>query len=296
MSKPTSIRCVIIYLSLAGNTRLAAQKVAAGLEAEGHETDLWEMRDVEGAQDALQTILGDSDLVGFMAPVYGFREPTIFRNFLEQMPSAPSANDGGFFPAFIGCTAADHVSNLFHSVNKRLVAKGYTTIGTLAVQAPRTYTVWNKPERDYTFQAAELEKAVSFGRQLPGLLENARAGGAPGSPGRPEIRSSLGDKINAALSGHDFTLRLLVGKIWVDETACTSCGTCVENCAWEALTMPPTSTGSADRVPVWNKKACGGCCACINLCPAGAVKNKKCEGKVRYHEPSFKGYHPRPLP
>jgi heterodisulfide reductase subunit A len=52
---------------------------------------------------------------------------------------------------------------------------------------------------------------------------------------------------------------------WVDESRCTGCGTCEENCAYEAITVDP------DRgVAVVNTVLCKGCGTCAAVCPSGA--------------------------
>lgn len=49
----------------------------------------------------------------------------------------------------------------------------------------------------------------------------------------------------------------------VDETLCAACGTCVDACPFEALSLDEVSTVS------WAK--CMGCGVCIGQCPSDAI-------------------------
>ncbi len=51
----------------------------------------------------------------------------------------------------------------------------------------------------------------------------------------------------------------------VNEEECVSCGTCVENCPEEAITM-----GDND-MPVIDKEKCTECSTCVENCPSEAI-------------------------
>ena len=71
----------------------------------------------------------------------------------------------------------------------------------------------------------------------------------------------------------DFNLRLVLGKIKVDEELCTKCGTCEKMC--------PTNAIKLDPFPVISNK-CTGCVGCINLCPSGALNSSSTKNKQQY--------------
>ena len=54
----------------------------------------------------------------------------------------------------------------------------------------------------------------------------------------------------------------------VDETKCTGCGQCVEDCPLEIITME-------NDFPVVDENICIGCGVCLLNCPTGAAKLKK---------------------
>ena len=53
--------------------------------------------------------------------------------------------------------------------------------------------------------------------------------------------------------------------VWVDVARCTGCGTCVETCPVEAISLV---NGKA-RV---DEETCTGCQACVDLCPEKAIQ------------------------
>ena len=52
--------------------------------------------------------------------------------------------------------------------------------------------------------------------------------------------------------------------IFVDEQKCTLCGTCVEACPWQALSLREARL-------VIDRDLCAECGTCLLLCPAGAI-------------------------
>ncbi|MHA1734663.1 MAG: EFR1 family ferrodoxin [Promethearchaeota archaeon] len=268
------MKCKIVYFSMTGNTKLAAEKVKEGLESAGHEVTLEEMRDI-GDDSALESY----DLLGFMAPVYCFSAPNVFKKFLKGLPRLEGK------PAFVATTAADIVGGFFKHVEKLLRKKGVVPFARSWFRAPSSYTAWNKPEgQEYEFTEESKRQAFDFGASLPGeyqavLVEKSKT--------LPKAKAGLAARFVAALSDHNFTLRALLKKWEVDRELCDGCGTCVSNCAWGALSQPAPKSP-----PVYDRKKCGGCFACINVCPKGAIKSKSVVGKVKYREPSYHGYQP----
>jgi len=265
------MRCKIFYVSFSGNTKRAAERVKQGIETSGHSCELVEMRDVSG--DITVDDVKGCDLLGFMSPVYCFREPSVWRRFLARFPRLESQ------PAFIGASAGGSFGNYFYRVEKQLAQKGIYSIGTIAITAPRSYVPWNKIEE--TYDERELVRAQEFGAKLFSEYEEIVV---QKKKLLPPINFNLRGAILGSFGGHDKTLRKPLGKILVDEKLCIKCGICLDNCAWGVIAMAPNET-----FPQFDIQKCGGCCACINLCPKGALRTKKTQGKIRYREQNYKG-------
>jgi len=69
-----------------------------------------------------------------------------------------------------------------------------------------------------------------------------------------------------------------MGERFVDETACTECGTCRDRCPYGAITLSPK--------PVFDQDRCFGCWACYNHCPTKAIYTQKIRQVPPYREPS----------
>jgi flavodoxin/NAD-dependent dihydropyrimidine dehydrogenase PreA subunit len=263
------MKCKIIYFSANGNTKLAAENIEEGVVESGHECEIFEIRDIDEKFDYT------CDLLGFMCPVYAYKEPTVFTRYLKKLP-----NLNGKY-AFICATAHSDFGNVFLLVNNLLKKKGIKTIATCKVYCPSSYTVYNTDKLKYVFKETEIQKAFTFGTNLfTGYNEVV----VNKSKEFPKFKSKFLKRFLASMISNDFSLSFYLGTIKVDEILCKKCGICAENCAWGAITK------KEGEFPKLDKGKCGGCCACINLCPNEALGTKKLKDKIKYHEPSYKGY------
>ncbi len=266
------MKCKIIYLSLTGNTKRATEKVKNGINKSGHECELLEIRDFTNTSE-----FNEFDFFGFMAPVHAFGVPTIFTRFLKTIPRI----NGKY--AFIGATGATNFGSFFSNVNKILIEKGFTSIAKLSVYAPQTYTPLNSPGNEkYIYKDAELQKAYNFGINIFNEYNEIVL---KKSKNPPKFTQIIGTSLFSMIANNDTSLRMLLGTIKINKETCTKCKICLENCAWNAIEID-SKTSFPKRI----KNKCGGCCACINLCPEGALWTSSTKGKERYCEPSYKGY------
>ena len=264
------MKCKIIYFSTSGNTKLAAENIKEGILESGHECEITEMRDVNDKFN-----FDNCDLLGFMSPVYAWKEPTVFNKFLKNLPQL----NGKY--TFISATAHSDFGNMFYSINKILKRKEITTISSCAIYAPCSYTVYNTDKYEYDFKEEEIQKAFTYGSNLFNEYDEIVV---KKTKKLPKFRKKFIKQFLSRLIGNDFALSFYVGTIKIDKNLCTKCGKCAENCAWNAITI------EEGAFPKIDKGKCGGCCACINLCPNEALGNNKIKGKIKYHETSYKGY------
>ena len=59
--------------------------------------------------------------------------------------------------------------------------------------------------------------------------------------------------------------------VWVDVARCTGCGACVEVCPAGAIRLVAGETGGHAEI---DQRACQGCEACVEVCPEGAIMPK----------------------
>ncbi len=194
------MKCIIFFVSFTGNTKLAAEHVKRGIEASGHSCELMEMRNVSSELTAER--LQGFDLMGFMSPVFGWREPSIWRKFLARFPRLESQ------PAFIGVTAGGNPGNYFYRVEKQLAKSGIYTIATIFVVAPSSYIPWNKNAS--SFDPQELARAGDFGAKL---FTNFDEIVVQKTTPPPEQSFNIGGAILGTGAGHDFKLRAVISLI-----------------------------------------------------------------------------------
>jgi NAD-dependent dihydropyrimidine dehydrogenase PreA subunit len=59
----------------------------------------------------------------------------------------------------------------------------------------------------------------------------------------------------------------MLGRLFVADDSCTSCGLCARACPATAITM-------RDGLPAWSLRCCA-CNRCINACPASAIQTSR---------------------
>jgi heterodisulfide reductase subunit A len=76
------------------------------------------------------------------------------------------------------------------------------------------------------------------------------------------------------ISGYvgNFNVRIRKRARSIDEDKCTGCGTCEENCAYNAITVDEER-----GVATVNSVLCKGCGTCATVCPSGAAVSPKFE-------------------
>ena len=92
-----AMRAILYVFSGTGNTRLAADKIAAALERRGMRAAVWEARlPLEEAPDPR-----DYDVAGFGYPIHAFNTPRFFLRFAKGLPQVKA------MPAFLFKTSGE---------------------------------------------------------------------------------------------------------------------------------------------------------------------------------------------
>jgi len=256
------MKIAILYLSVTGNTQYIAQMIKKGCEEAGNQCELFNIHNLKSPNFA------EYDFLGFGAPVFAFREPKTMREFILNLPELRGKS------AFLFCTLAGTVGNYFFRIANNLKKKGVTVFAKDVFYFPSSYTIWRNNLKDTPgelelIQKDEINRAILFGKSLVSEYNTVSQGAKP----PPKIRRNILGTILGTFSS-DWALRWMLGTVKRDETLCTECGACVDNC--------PTNTIQLGPDPMKNKKLCTGCCGCINVCPVQALNSKKTKEKQRY--------------
>ena len=120
----------------------------------------------------------------------------------------------------------------------------------------------------------------------PGIIETLQSAGKETIVYAQEIKdkktTSIGkSKLNAALfykMGNQF-FKMNAKQLHVSDS-CTSCGQCEKLCPTKSIKMK-------NGKPVFTRKTCSQCMACIQWCSKEAINcGKKTSDRARYHNPA----------
>ncbi|GHV32189.1 flavodoxin [Clostridia bacterium] len=239
----------IYYFSATGNSLSAALDIASGLGG----------AEVISIPKAGRNAVCDSDIIGFVFPVFSFGLPNMVRDFIA---SGSFKKDAYFFTVVTcgmvigGCTAKldallrENGSRLSYGKRLRMV-ENY-----IAVQDVKPHTqgkILAKSEKTLKFIIADL-KARKQNKPKKGLFF---------------VRNAHG-KYSAQYKDADRDLNV--------SAACTGCGLCAGVC-------PAKNIVISEGRPAFLHN-CEHCLACIHWCPARALNYKdKTQNKQRYHHP-----------
>ncbi len=245
---------MIYYFSATGNSRLAAEKLAA-------ET----CDSAVNIVDALKNtdLIQKSEITGFVFPVYFWGLPEIIKQFASM--KEVKASLGSYVYCVITCGANTGTADKM--LEKRL---GRKLDYSYSLRMPDNYVILYDP--------CTKEKARKFLIHAEKELEavcadvNSRVSKRAGST-QGAMKSLFVPYL------YDFFRT--TGKFYADEK-CISCGLCEKNCPDEAISIK-------NGKPEWIKNKCQHCTACINRCPVQAIQfGKKTSQRGRYNMESIR--------
>ncbi len=251
------MRSLIVYYSQTGNTRKVAQAVHRGLSAVAGSCEILPVKEVDPAS------LEAYELIGLGTPVWNGGEPPNVRRFLLRVPEQQgthlfSFNTHGVMPELY-----------FPSMVRKLMAKGFTVIGTkdwygdcIIQTFPSPYFTGGHPDD------IDLQEAHEFGRAMGERSRRIAQGETDLIPSVPEhvLTPQLLALVEFYRSGHNAH-----GRLTYDPEKCNypKCRLCVDNClmGYIDFSSSPRRYGSeGDACDMWM-----GCTFCENICPTGAI-------------------------
>ncbi|MCX7030512.1 MAG: EFR1 family ferrodoxin [Spirochaetes bacterium] len=264
----------ITFFSGTGNTRHACTLLAAGLERAGWRVRLREIappRPEPGTiGEAGVTPTGQpADLAVLAFPVFAFGMPHLVRSFVRRLPpvdGVPAAVLAVYGDDFAGPPSARRRTSGFEGgalgeAARLLSRRGYVVRTSRGVGFPASFTQALQPPvpDEQRLIVADSDATVE------GIAADLDAGRHVLMNRRPVLRAAGG--IVRAL----FSLlgRRVLGKLYVADGRCTSCGWCERACPASAIRM--RGQGRARRLPRWSWR-CEACQRCINGCPEAAIQ------------------------
>ena len=198
-------------------------------------------------------LIFEDEKIGIIFPCYGFTAPNIVREFIEKVTLKSSyvfailtygnevANATGWFTQY-----AKKNNITIHYANSLLMIDNYLPIFDIEKQKLKPKNTEESLNR-LLLDVSENKEYISNGTLFHSMLTNGV------------------DRIMKVFPNFNSVKNFLI------TDKCNSCGTCVEVCPRDNLSINKTLKNSK---PIYGDK-CEFCLACINLCPQKAIQLKK---------------------
>lgn len=250
---------ILFYYSGSGNTKLASQYLTGKLT-----NCEFELVDIH--RDTIPDTQG-YDVVAFATFCDHWGVPQRFIDFIESQQVAAEK------PAFVFATYGFIVGKTLLHLGEMATASGFKVVEAHSFHTPESFPplIARGMGKEKYPTAGDLKRFHRFIDQLDEKLGQLKAGTEV-----PQAKISIG--MNRMLRAFPRTQpRKVMGEKYVDESLCTECGICKENCAYGAIELAPK--------PIFDMEKCYGCWACFNHCPSKAIYTEKFRGVGHYPRP-----------
>ena len=243
---------MILYFTGTGNSRFLAKQVAQRLEDEAVDCGAL-IRQGRHPEFSSQTPYV------FVCPTYAWRMPRVFTDWIRSCRFSGDRRAYYLLSCGAGVGAAERYARALSE------AMGFTHMGMARIKMPENYVA--------VFSAPPAHR-------VPGILLRAKAQAAAAAErirARQPLERLPVTPLGRLCSGviNDGFYRTVGAEKFYATDACVGCGTCVEACMLNNITL-------REGRPVWGG-SCTHCMACICRCPAGAIEyGSHSKGKRRY--------------
>jgi ferredoxin len=240
------MRAVIHFFSGTGNTARAVGSVAARLEAAG-----WDIAR-QAIADGTEPPAGIPDLTVAAFPIWAWAPPHFALEYVRRLPRGNGAK------AAVLATCGGFGAQGVREMERALRRRGYVVAASGEAVYPDNFLLAVDPP-----MGTDLERALAEGDEAVNLFINKYISARP-----EKIRCSCVHRLWSWPIARLFRAcgRRFLGKFFVADDRCTSCGQCAAACPVGAIRME-----GAPARPRWGAD-CAGCYRCIQLCPARAIQ------------------------
>ncbi|MBC3803333.1 iron-sulfur protein [Acetobacterium fimetarium] len=249
------MRSKIYYFSGTGNSLAVSRKLAESLTAKGSVVSMVQYENYE-------TIDVDTEVLGFVFPVYFMTIPAVVVSFIEKLNFIKDPY------IFAVATCNGTPGHCLFTLSKCLQKKGKTLSLGVALDMPGNAIV-TPPE----MEAARLNKSEQIVAEIARQINAQHRNYFDGSDGwSSHLQSLLFSQLGKNI--------LFRKKSFAATHECVGCGICKRVC-------PVNNIAINDGRPVWQDH-CVRCLACFHWCPVKAVSvGKVFSQRHQYHHPEI---------
>ncbi|MHC1685087.1 MAG: EFR1 family ferrodoxin [Clostridiaceae bacterium] len=242
---------LIIYLSGTGNTKLAAEYIAANVK--NIKFDFHDMNNLSVPD------INQYDLLGFATFTQMFSTPKYVESFIKRLDEVE--NKYAFVFNTYGLINGNTLSGLANFVKN----KGYKVIGGFALHTPESSPVMigYKITSKNSPNDKELKEFNHFIKELDNKAKKIKEG--RDIKEIPIDEKKVFTMINKAMSDSSLAA---IGEKSVDKSKCIKCKKCEKKCPYDVVYFE-------NEYPKFDEIKCESCFICYNKCPTQAIYSKK---------------------
>lgn len=250
-------KTVIYYFSATGNSKHAANTIAASLD------DCLLYSIPELSQESSEYV--DAAAVGIITPTHYFGIPPLVADFIKKLKFSSQVS---YIFSVVTSGSSSYLNSSLNQLKKLILAQGKELDAGYHVRMISSYIPLSDippTEKQQHILAAADKKIGSITRLISARAHFYDTEGV----------YALFHGINQYWQRH---LLPSTHTKFICKESCTGCGTCERVCPVKNIVM-------ADRQPHWNDN-CQECLACLHACPSQSIEfGKRTTAKKRYRHP-----------
>lgn len=249
---------MIFYFSGCGNSKHVAETLATQMN------DTLVFIPEAAREGRYDYTLTDTELLGFVFPVYSWAPPKLVTDFVKQLKLASKPK----YVYFV-CTCGDECGLTEKLFEMTLKEKKWKLSACFSLIMPETYVAMRGFKLDIKEKARQKidEANATLDKNIPRLLNRECFS---------EINVGHFSWLKSTLINPGFNKYATDDRKYRATDQCVGCGKCVEVCPMHNIILEKGR-------PIWNGY-CTMCMACYHHCPVNAIQyGKGTEGKGQYY-------------
>ena len=249
---------MIFYFSGCGNSKHAAETIAAGLN------DTLIFIPEAAREGCYEYELAEGESLGFVFPVYAWAPPKLVLDFLQKLQLKTKPNY-----LYFACTCGDECGHTEKILRKAVEAKGWNLSACFSMKMPETYIGMPGFKLDTEEKAKQkiAEADATLKRNIPRLINKEQFS---------EMTLGKAAWLKSYVINGSFNKYATNDRKYLSTDKCIGCGKCVKICPLQNITLE-------DGRPKWHGH-CTMCMACYHHCPTNAIQyGKGTVGKGQYY-------------